>query len=100
MPVIAWMIFIFGASTDLGSAANSGRILIPILRWFNPHVSAAGIETVQLIVRKGAHLTEYAILALLLLRAFGSHASGTFVRQATFVLFFAALYAASDEFHQ
>ena len=100
MPVIAWMLFIFGASTDLGSAANSGRILIPVLRWFNPNVSAAAIETAQLIVRKGAHLTEYAIFALLLLRAFRSHARGIFVRQAALVLFFAALYAASDEFHQ
>jgi VanZ family protein len=43
------------------------------------------------ILRKGAHMTEYAILALLLFRALGSELSA---------FLFGLAYAVSDEIHQ
>lgn len=87
------MIFIFAGSTDLLSAAHTSRFIGPFLRWFSPDVSDATIASVQLIVRKCAHLTEYAILAALLYRA---------MRQRFFwaAWIIAAVYAALDEFHQ
>ena len=93
LPVVAWMIFIFIGSTDLLSAAHTSRFIAPFLRWFSPDVSDATIAAVQLIVRKCAHLTEYAILAAFLCRALRqTRLSGAFI--------IAALYAVLDEFHQ
>ena len=100
MPVLAWMLVIFAASTDLGSAEHTSRFLIPFLHWLNPHISGAAIMKIQFLIRKAAHLTEYAVLAMLLLRAVRSGTRAAFARQAALVLVLTALYAATDEFHQ
>jgi VanZ family protein len=71
LPVILWAGVIFGLSA------------IPSL--------GTGLGNVDLILRKGAHITEYAVLAVLLLRAIGRDAPA---------LALGVLYAASDEFHQ
>ncbi|HEX4639798.1 MAG TPA: VanZ family protein [Chthoniobacterales bacterium] len=96
LPLLAWMIFIFIGSTDLLSAEHTSRFIGPFLRWFAPEVSDATIASIQLVVRKCGHLTEYAILSALLHRALG------FYRERVFglALIIAALYAALDEFHQ
>ena len=96
LPVLAWMIFIFIGSTDLLSAEHTSRFIGPFLRWFAPDVSGATIASVQLVARKFAHLTEYAILAALLFRALRLY------RERVFAIAFigAAFYAALDEYHQ
>ena len=104
LPVILWMGVIFFMSTDAGSAAHTSRILEPLLRWCNPHISAEGIERAHHIVRKCGHLSEYAMLGILCWRALmlgrpaatGSQA----VKCAIFALLLSAMYAATDEFHQ
>ena len=99
LPVLAWMIFIFIGSTDLLSAEHTSRFIGPFLHWFAPDVSDATVASIQLVVRKCAHLTEYAILAALLYRAFRQNQQR--VGRAFAVSFFiAAVYAALDEFHQ
>jgi VanZ family protein len=96
LPVLAWMIFIFIGSTDLLSTEHTSRFIGPFLRWWSPDVSDATIASIQLVVRKCAHLTEYAILAALIYRALRVH------RDRVLVLAFllAAIYAVLDEFHQ
>jgi VanZ family protein len=99
LPVLAWMIFIFIGSTDLLSAEHTSRFIGPFLRWFAPDVSSATIASVQLVVRKFGHFTEYAILAVLVCRALHHcqlRAKRIFV--VSFVI--AAIYGALDEFHQ
>jgi VanZ family protein len=99
IPVLAWMVVIFVASGDLMSAEHTSRFIGPFLRWFAPDIAEATIAAVQLVVRKCAHLTEYAILAALLYRAlrFGQ----TNLRHPGVLSFvIAAVYAAFDEFHQ
>jgi len=81
------------------SAEHTSRFIGPFLRWFVPDVSPATIASVQLFVRKCAHLTEYAILASLLFRAF-RQGRDNFWRAASTALVIAAIYAALDEFHQ
>jgi VanZ family protein len=99
LPVVAWMIFIFIGSTDLLSAEHTSRFIGPFLRWLTPDVSDATVASVQLVVRKCAHLTEYAILAAFLFRAFRQRGPRVGrVLAISFVL--AAIYAALDEFHQ
>jgi VanZ family protein len=71
LPVIAWAAVIFAFSS------------VPSL--------STHLGTWDLVLRKLAHMAEYAVLALLLLRATGSYAwaFGT-----------AVAYACTDEFHQ
>ena len=101
-PLILWMLFIFVASTDLMSSEHTSRLLIPFLLWLKPDMSFATIDSIDFLVRKIAHLMEYAIFAGLLWRAIhhGTSLRARFRVEATIVFFFATLYAASDEFHQ
>jgi VanZ family protein len=69
LPVLVWLCLIFIGSTDLMSAEQTSRIIRPLLRWLRPAISMETIAQVQFVVRKCAHLTEYAILAILLWRA-------------------------------
>lgn len=100
--VVIWMLVIFMASSDALSAEHTSRYLVPLLRWLKPNISAAAIETIHTFIRKGAHLTEYAILALLLWRAVHHSTRGgrRFWREAAIVISVAVLFAAADEFHQ
>ena len=102
LPVLIWLAFMFIGSTDTFSAPHTSRFLVPFLRWLSPNISFAALESIQLIVRKFSHLSEYAILATLLWRALRS---ATNLRLKMSILFagawFAcAVFAASDEFHQ
>jgi hypothetical protein len=94
------MMVIFTASTDLMSAEHTSRFIGPFLRWLIPEISAAGVLAVQLFVRKAAHVTEYAILAALLLRALQGGEARQVLRSVVAALLLAAIYAALDEFHQ
>ena len=102
LPVLIWLGLIFIGSTDLMSAEHTSRIIGPILRWFNPDISAAAIARVQFFVRKAAHLTEYAILAGLLWRALWRSGLWTTKMSILFgvTLLSGAFFAALDEFHQ
>ena len=71
LPVFAWAAVIFAFSS------------IPSL--------STGLGTWDTVLRKGAHITEYAILGALLYRALGREALALAVGIA---------YAATDEFHQ
>jgi VanZ family protein len=105
LPVLAWMTFIYMGSTDLLSSARTGRFLISLVRWLYPRVSAEILQWIHFVVRKGGHLTEYAILALLLWRTLmhlrpeeaGHPRPGLRAWQAWL---FATAYAATDELHQ
>jgi len=99
VPVLLWMTVIFIASTDLMSGTQTSRFIDPFLRWLSSEISAEAIAAVQLFVRKTAHVTEYAILAGVLLRAVREHCRGIFW-QTGIVLVVAGAFAALDEFHQ
>jgi len=93
---------IFLGSTDMLSAEHTSRFLVPFLRWINPQISFATLNAIQLGIRKLGHLTEYAILAMLLWRALRSGTRWQ-VKMSILFLFAAlasAIFAASDEFHQ
>jgi VanZ family protein len=104
LPVVLWMGVIFVASTDLGSATHTSQIIEPLVKWVKPDATPEQFELVHFIVRKTAHLTEYAILALLILRAVRlsmmPHLLKSAFRAAAITLLISASYAAMDEFHQ
>jgi VanZ family protein len=102
LPLLIWLGVIFVGSTDLMSAEHTSRFIVPFLLWLKPGMSAATILSIIFAIRKCAHLTEYAILALLLWRALRSSSALRPKMSTLFgmVLLACSLFAASDEFHQ
>jgi len=101
LPLIIWLALIFVGSTDLMSVEHTSRFIGPFLRWFDPTISPFTILRVQFFMRKLAHVSEYAVLAVLLYRAFVHTAlKGRRALSAGLVLLLCAAYAATDEFHQ
>ena len=100
-PVLIWLVLIFIGSTDLMSAEHTSRIIGPILRWLHPTISPQTVAQVQTMVRKTAHISEYAVLAMLCFRAVTMTLwPNRAVLVAAIVLSCCAFFAASDEFHQ
>jgi VanZ family protein len=100
--LLIWLGVIFIGSTDLLSADQTSRFIVPILLWLKPGLAPETMWTILVIMRKCVHVCEYAILALLLWRALRSSSA---IRGKMSILFGAALlgcavFAASDEFHQ
>ena len=104
LPLLVWMAFIFGLSSDAKSVKHTSLFLEPILKFFWPHISDATINIIRFYVRKTAHATEYAILAWLWWRALRQPTQNNprpwRWTTAAFILLLCTLYAASDEIHQ
>lgn len=104
LPPLLWMLVIFVMSTNVGSGARTSRILEPLLRRIAPKVSSGTIAKIHFLVRKAGHLTEYGVLALLVLNALRrSRLPGAPVhawRTFGWALLITAAYAATDEIHQ
>jgi VanZ family protein len=104
LPVVLWASTIFGASSDSGSFRHSSRIIGPLVHWLFPNLSEEQIHAIVFIVRKIAHLTEFAIFALLVWNALQrprwKDSRPWSWRSAVESLWFAVLYATTDEFHQ
>jgi VanZ family protein len=98
-PVVLWLAIMLLGSTDLMSADHTSRFLTPLLRWFDPGISPRTIAQVHLLVRKAAHVAEYAILSGLLFRALRG-VVGSFWRRAGIAFVPALIFAAADEYHQ
>ncbi|MET0649866.1 MAG: VanZ family protein [Pyrinomonadaceae bacterium] len=100
-PLVAWTCFVLFASSSNFSASNTSRIIRPLLLWLFPDISEASLASAHLLVRKAAHFTEYAVLALLAARAFRTSRSEKLKRRwwlAAFAL--VACIALVDEYHQ
>jgi VanZ family protein len=100
-PLAGWIGFIFFASTGAMSASNTSRIIAPLFKWLFPAITEAQLLLVHFVVRKTAHFTEYALLALLAVRAF-LPSTRERLRRNWFVaaLALVALVASLDEYNQ
>jgi VanZ family protein len=101
---LAWMSGIFLGSSDSSSYTHSSRLIVPLLHWLFPHMTEAHIEAIHHAIRKCAHLTEYAVLAILLWRAVRKPMRKDLRpwswREAGIAVLIVFLYASTDEFHQ
>lgn len=100
LPPILWMGVITTFSTDAFSSEHTGGVLETILASLSVHLSAAQFETIHFLIRKSAHITEYAILALLFFRAFRNGRAGWRTQWARQAWALCIVMAALDEFHQ
>lgn len=109
IPVIIWMVFIFYMSGKTGqeSSGQSGKIslfitdLLEKVRQDSPQEMQNLQDILELVIRKTAHMTEYAILFLLSYLAMVkiSMSQSRFYNRSIAVLI-SLLYACSDEMHQ
>jgi VanZ family protein len=101
VPVMVWMAVIFLFSSDYFSAENTTPLIAPILSNLFPDLAAPHIENIALMIRKLGHLSEYFILAFLLMRALNVEFAERSARQRIlWSLIFIVVFAASDELHQ
>ena len=104
LPVVLLMTLMAGMSTGLGQVSNSSRIIGPILHWFVPDISPEMEGRIVFLIRKNAHVTEYAMLAALVWRALRKPLRGDLrpwsAKTACQAVLFAACFATTDEIHQ
>jgi len=100
LPVALCAALIWSFSSTGFSSAHSSRIIIPLLRWLLPHAGPVVLDAIHLAIRKSAHLVEYFVLGLLLLRAVRGNGHGWNVRWAFIAVAIAAGYSGLDELHQ
>ena len=98
--VILWMVFMSGLSTDHFSSAHTAPFTTALLLKFLPSLTRLGIETIDLVVRKAAHITEYFIFALLLMNVLNNRSGLSRRRQLTWGIILGVIYAVGDELHQ
>lgn len=89
-----------GLSTGTFTSDNTGHIIIPFLHWLLPHASAATLDDLHFLIRKSAHLTEYTIFSLLILRAIRAGRREWKLSWALQTVLMVAAFASLDEFHQ
>jgi len=105
LPALVWSAMIFIGSTDLLSSSNTSRWIEPIIRWVQPGINNLDLWRAMTIIRKGGHVAEYAILAILLWRAIpkdaasGSKSSWRWP-DAAMAQGACVFFAMSDEYHQ
>lgn len=71
-PLLFWIGVIFYLSGGQGSFEQTSRFIRPLLEFFFPNASPETLSLYHIYVRKLAHPTVYAVLAVLAARAFVS----------------------------
>jgi len=98
---VAWAGLIFYLSTGGFGSSFSEWLLAQALVLLHVSLAPATFEVLHVLMRKSAHLTEYAILGMLL---YGSqrddHPFEWCPQRALVCVAIAAAYSLSDEFHQ
>lgn len=69
LAVLWLMVVLFLGSAQFGPKQTQQQI-VPTLRTLAPWMATSGVDAIHALLRKLSHLTEYAILALVWLRAF------------------------------
>jgi len=101
---ILWLIVISVESSSLLSAHNTSRILYPLLHSLFG-MAPESFEDLHFYIRKGGHVVGYAILSILLFRAWRATLPTAGKAKwawhwATIALFGTAIVASLDEWHQ
>jgi VanZ family protein len=100
-PLFLWIGVIFLLSSGSGSMAATSKIIRPVLEFLFPAASEESLQLMHFYIRKAAHFTEYAVLALWAIRAFKRSAAGMLSRNFYFFSFAVVVLVASlDEINQ
>jgi VanZ family protein len=102
IPAALWMFLIYSASTDTGSVGHTRPIVARILEqlfpvWYDS-TPLENIKAIDWMIRKCAHVTEYAVLTSLVAYALSGE---TRHRLKTCLIWSIPIaYAVTDEWHQ
>jgi len=99
LPPVAWTAVVLVLSSGTFSADNTGSVIDPMLAWLLPWLAPSTIEAIHGLLRKAAHVTEYAVLAALWWRALARSGARP-GRAAWLTLLIGVTVAAVDEAHQ
>jgi hypothetical protein len=99
-PVVVWAAVIALFSTHWFTDANTGRIIFPLLHYLFPHEKFHFYLRANFYIRKSAHVSEYFIFSLLLLRMIRGERPGWRLTWALAAVLIVFCYAATDELHQ
>jgi len=101
IPVMLWIGVIVGLGSNPFQHEETSRLLRPLLRWLFPDWSHGQIAAAHALVRRSAHVVEYAIAAVLTYNALiRTLPTPSGVRLALGTLAVVALVAAGDELRQ
>ena len=100
LPAVAWAGVISVLSTDVFSSQHTSRFIIPALHWIFPGAGTETLALMHVVIRKSAHVTEYFIFSIFLVRGLRGQDRGWKLRWAIWAIVIAAGYAGLDEFHQ
>ena len=98
--VALWTALVWTLSGNEFSASATSRFLGPLIRWLIPSISHSTLEALHGAVRKTAHAGEYAVLALLTLRALRLSRQTAWLRATAFAFALALAVSIADETHQ
>ncbi len=98
---VLWMGVIFGFSARYAtdSSQQSGSLVNLITSFFGGKMSTLGMDTLEVIIRKAAHIVEFGILGALWYGYFHLSPRGRF-KPTTAAFAVSVIYAVSDEVHQ
>jgi VanZ family protein len=98
-PMLVWLLVIFFLSTDFFSAAETSRIIVPILQFFFPGLTHEQLFFWHGVIRKLAHITEYFVLTLFAYRSI-RHDQPDLAQAKLKTITFVVFAASFDEVHQ
>ena len=94
-----WLLVVLFLGTAYFAARETDRFVMPFLKFMSPGAPRSELQAVHMVLRKVAHVFEYAVLALLWYRAV--HRWGRTPRTAAWVALSICLACAfTDEAHQ
>lgn len=100
-PLFLWIGVIFLLSSGSGSLSATSKFIRPLLLFLFPNSPEETIQLMHFYIRKAAHFTEYAILALWAMRAFTRGAVEWLkAHPYIFSILLVAAIALLDEFNQ
>ena len=97
-PLLVWVLLTYTFSSDMFSAAETSRFIVPVLEFLFPWLSREWILALHGVVRKLGHIAEYFVMAILTYRAvrLSSRTTAAIILSGLFVLSVASL----DELRQ
>jgi VanZ family protein len=97
---LLWLALVLVMGTAYFSTSHTGAFVLPLLKTLAPGASSAKLHAVHMVLRKLAHLAEYAVLALLWFRALLRGTGRTLRAAAWIALAICLACALIDETHQ
>jgi VanZ family protein len=97
---LLWLALVLVMGTAYFSTSHTGAFVLPLLKTLAPGASSAKLHAVHMVLRKLAHLAEYAVLALLWFRALLRGTGRTLRAAAWIALAICLACALVDETHQ